>query len=141
MRKGGIIFYSIYDKDMIAVGNGQKNWALDYYVDAFKSVAPAKMFVCMTFEAEFLMHNNPSGRTSYASPAEYRQCALHAPQPLAWDGLTSRVPVPMCGTDWQYTRNYFEANGVTNAIWAMDFSTQAAWAEWHPLYAAMCTTV
>ena len=80
MRKGGIIFYSIYDKDMIAVGNGQKNWALDYYVDAFKSVAPAKMFVCMTFEAEFLMHNNPSGRTSYASPAEYRQCALHAPE-------------------------------------------------------------
>ena len=39
--------------------------------------------------------------------------------------------------DWRYVHDYFAAAGVTNAVWAMDFSASAAWEEWHPLFAAM----
>ena len=50
VRNGGIIFYSVYDYDMVGISQGQKNWALNEFVNVFKSVAPAKMFICMTFE-------------------------------------------------------------------------------------------
>lgn len=56
--------------DMVDVKNGEKDWSLNQYVAEFKSVAPAKMFICMTYEPEFLMPNNPANRTAYATPAE-----------------------------------------------------------------------
>lgn len=38
---------------------------------------------------------------------------------------------------WRYVYDYFATSGVTNAVFAMDFSANAAWPEWHPLFAAM----
>jgi hypothetical protein len=69
LQSGGIIFYSIHDLDWADIASGKKDWALQDYVNVFKEIAPAKMFVCSTFEcastaqhtaAQHLHDPNPS---------------------------------------------------------------------------------
>ena len=68
--------------------------ALQEYVNVFKSVAPAKMYICMTFEAEMVVEGTFTGRSVAGSSADYR-------------------------AQWQHAYNYFRQQGVTNAVWAM----------------------
>ena len=124
VANGGIIFFSIYGRfmwsDMIA---GEKDWAVEAYIETFKSVAPAKMFITLRYEPElYAVEESGTGEAGtveningkyYGTPAEYR----------AW---------------WSRVWNQFRDAGVTNAVWAVDYSTHSSTEpEYHPLLAAL----
>jgi len=114
---GGILFYSIDENDWSEITSGTKDWSLNGYVKAFKAMEPMKMFVGIKYEPELYTQGNPNdanGGTSsvYGTAEEY---------------------VAM----WRYAHDYFAAQGVTNAVWAMDYSAMAAHEEWHALLAAL----
>ena len=124
VRHGGIIFYSIYGSDKYSdLLNGDKDWAVDGYINTFKSIAPAKMFITLRYEPElYAVNESATGEAGtventndkyYGTPAEYR----------AW---------------WSRVWNQFRDAGVTNAVWAIDYSTRAGVEpEYHPLLAAL----
>ena len=100
-----------------------KDWAVDGYIDTFKSIIPAKMFITLRYEPDVYAVNgtacgeagcvsNSNGKY-YGSPAEYR----------AW---------------WSRVWNQFKDANVTNAVWAVDYSTHSSTEpEYHPLLAAL----
>ena len=112
VKEGGIMFFSVHDTAWADIAAGKMDWALKEYVDQFKAVYPAKMFFCMTYEPELEAEGNMAGRHAAGSSADYR-------------------------AQWIYTHNYFKANGVTNAVWAMDYSTESRTEAYWPLVASL----
>ena len=114
----GIIFFSIYEEDYVRVAAGQLNWAIDQWIATFKLVAPAKMWICLRFEADLYAtrvetQGVPASSSYYGSPDEYKAY-------------------------WNHVQDRFAASGVTNAVWVVDWSANGgATAEYHPLLAAL----
>jgi hypothetical protein len=105
VKSGGIVFYSVYDLDWADIAAGKKDWAINAYIAAFKAVYPAKMFVTMTFEPELAAEGNHAGRDNGPghTSADFR-------------------------AQWIFIYNKFKEAGVTNAVWAMDYSTETTFA-------------
>ena len=123
IKAGGIVFYSIYENVYSDIVSGNIDWAIEAWANKFKEVAPAKMFICMRYEPDlYAVETTSSGQFGnvsninekfYFTPAEYR--AL-----------------------WRYVWNFFQAQGVTNAVWAMDFSVEGSTVDKYlPLVAAL----
>ena len=114
-NKGGIIFYSVYKtyNDWANVGDPAYDWAIDAYVAQFKAVAPAKMWICLRFEPGLYTNAASVNSTKYKGTVhDYKKM-------------------------WHYIMDYFAAEGVTNAVWAMDYSTEANHDYIHPQLAAL----
>ena len=114
-NKGGIIFYSVYKtyNDWANVGDPRFDWAIDAYVQQFKAVAPAKMWICLRFEPGLYTNSASVNSTKYKGTVhDYKKM-------------------------WHYIMDYFAAAGVTNAVWVMDYSTEANHDYIHPQLAAL----
>ena len=119
---GGILWYGVAESDWAGMASGELDSSIQKYINAALSVAPAKLFMCFRFEPELYAVNvtgtGEAGTVSntndkyYGTPAEYR-------------GM------------WARTRQLFDAAGVMNVVWAMDYSVQATDPVYHPLLAAL----
>jgi hypothetical protein len=123
IERGGIVYYSIYDKDYAEIVSGSRDWAIRAWANKFKEVAPAKMFITMRYEPElYAVKSKDSGEFGHVknhngkyhfTPAQYREI-------------------------WQYVWKFFKKEGVTNAVWAMDYSVDGGTIqEFLPLVAAL----
>lgn len=119
-RKGGILFISVTNLWDVwgDVGLVDMDSHIDSLVGLFKLVAPAQMWITLRYEpALYAVETQSGGVTNtngkyYGTPAEYRAM-------------------------WHYVQDHFDAAGVTNAVWVMDYSTAAHDATYHPLMAAL----
>ena len=115
--KGGILFYSVYKtyNDWANVGDPQYDWVIDSYIDVFNEVYPAKMWICLRYEPGLYTSSDDYNTTSdkyKGTVDDYKKM-------------------------WHYIMDRFKAKGVTNAVWAMDFSTEANFEYMQPHMAAL----
>jgi len=109
VEQGGILFYSISDKDWGNFASGQNDALIDQYIGVFQQIAPANAMISFRYEPE--LYVDTEGGTA-GSAADYRGA-------------------------WQRFHNKFSDAGVTNAVWAIDYSTKyIGVADMHPLLAA-----
>lgn len=112
VKAGGIVFYSIYSHEYADFVSGKLDWAIQAWAKRFKMVAPAKMFISVRYEPElYAIEDQGTGtfgtvkkmkqKKFYFTPAQYREL-------------------------WQYVWHKFEDAGVTNAVWAIDYSVDGA---------------
>ena len=114
-EKGGIIFYSVYKtyNDWANVGDPAYDWVIDSYIDVFNQVYPAKMWICLRYEPGLYTNAKDVNVTGYKGTVDdYKKM-------------------------WHYIMDRFKLKGVTNAVWAMDYSTEANEEYMHPHLAAL----
>ena len=132
IARGGILYFSVYEKRYTEVVAGKYDWAIDSWIKkVFLDLAPANIFITLRFEPDlYACEPNDDGSRGtctgergdvrshvagkyYGTPAEYRAY-------------------------WRYIWQRFRDAGVTNAIWAMDYSVEGATVDtFWPLCAAL----
>lgn len=114
VSNGGIILYTIPMKPPVKFtdfNNSEGAWRIKQFADVIRDVSPAKVMVSLRYEPSLWV--DPSNPKKFVgTPAEYRAM-------------------------WKAFADGFKSEGVTNVVWAMDYSTRATHAEYHPLLAAL----
>lgn len=114
VHDGGIIFYTIPIShpqtfaDYIGVEGANR---IKKFANVIKPLAPARVLITIRYEPD-LWVDEAKPQKYLGTPEEYRQV-------------------------WQSFQDGFAAAGVTNAVWAMDYSSKAAKPSTHPLLAAL----
>lgn len=114
VKGGGIIMYTIPISpptkftDFIGPQNA---WRIKQFIDVISRLSPARVMISIRYEPSFWV--DPSNPKKYCGThAEYRSM-------------------------WKTFQDEFSQAGVTNAVWAMDYSTLATHPDAHPLIAAL----
>mmetsp|Transcript_3200 Transcript_3200/g.7679 ORF Transcript_3200/g.7679 Transcript_3200/m.7679 type:complete len:321 (+) Transcript_3200:72-1034(+) len=113
-QSGGILFYTIpisHPQTFADYIGTEGEWRIQQFADVIKPLAPAKVLVTIRYEPELWVDESKPDKY-LGTPAEYRQL-------------------------WQSLQDGFASAGVTNAVWAMDYSSEAAKTDKHPLLAAL----
>lgn len=114
VESGGIVLYTIPIKPPLKFTDFNASdgaWRIQQFAEVIGGVAPAKVMVSLRYEPSLWV--DPSNPKKYVgSPAEYRSM-------------------------WKNFADVFQKAGVTNVVWAMDYSTRATHEEYHPVLAAL----